>query len=53
MEKLENRVPLKRSKLKGTFKIILIILLLSVVVFFAVGFFTKERVNVVLMGFVV
>lgn len=50
MEHDEHDIPLKKSKLQGTFKFLLIILLLGIIAFFAVGYFTKERVNVVVMG---
>ncbi len=50
MQQDEHDIPLKKSKLQGTFKFILIILLLGLIAFFTVGFLTKERVNVVVMG---
>lgn len=50
MEQFENDIPLKKSKLQGLFKFVLIFLLLAAIAFFTIGFLTKERVNVVVMG---
>jgi len=50
MEDFENDIPLKKSKLQGLFKFVLIFILLGIIAFFAIGFFTNERVNVIVMG---
>ncbi len=50
MEEHEIDIPLKKSKLQGLVKFLLIFLLLAVVAFFTVGYFTNERVNIVVMG---
>lgn len=46
----EDELPLKKSKLQSLPKLILIILLLAIVTFFTMGFLTKERVNILVMG---
>ncbi|GAB6109348.1 LCP family protein [Fusibacter bizertensis] len=49
-KQIEDELPLKKSKLKNLPKIIILILLLGIAIFFAVGFFTKDRVNILVMG---
>ena len=50
MENYENEIPLKKSKLKGLFKFIVFLLIISMIGVFALGYFSNERVNVVVMG---
>lgn len=49
-KQIEDELPLKKSKLKNLPKIIILILLLGIVIFFTVGFLTKDRVNILVMG---
>lgn len=50
MENFENDIPLKKSKLRGLLKFIVLLLIISIIGVFAIGYFSNERVNIVLMG---
>lgn len=49
-EHMEHDIPLKRSKLQGWPKLLIILFILSAIAFFGIGYFMNERINVVVMG---
>lgn len=46
----DHDIPLKKSKLQGWPKLLLILILASIVMLFVIGFLTNERVNFIVMG---